>query len=142
MKTRAVWLAFLAAAVLGLSACGGGDGGSSNGGATDGDGSSAGDVIEIVAPSGAANSGYGETEFSAPADTPLTIHFVNDDAGIPHDVRVYEGTEATGTPVFAPAEMITGPAETDYAVPALEAGTYSFNCMAHPTTMTATLTVE
>ena len=138
MKIRALWFAVAAAALLGLTACGGGGGGSSNGGEN---GGQADDVIEVVAGSGAANSGYTETEFSAPADTPLTIHFVNDDEGIPHDVRVYEGAETTGTPVFAPAETITGPAETDYAVPALEAGTYTFNCIAHPTTMQATLTV-
>jgi hypothetical protein len=144
MKIRTVGVALMIAATLGLAACAGGDGGSSNDeGGNDGGAAPASDVLEIVAPSGAANSGYGTTEFSAPADTPFTIHFVNEDEGIPHDVRIYEDMDVTGTPVFAPADgaMITGPDEVDYEVPALSAGTYTITCMAHPTTMVGTLTV-
>jgi plastocyanin len=136
MGRKMLWLALVVVAAVTLSACGGDDGGSPGGG-----GGSASDLLEVVAPSGAANSGYGVSEFRAPADTALTIHFVNEDAGIPHDVRIYEGTDTSGTPVFAPPEMITGPAETDYQVPALAAGTYTLTCIAHPTTMHATLTV-
>lgn len=145
MKMRTITIAVLAVLALTLAACGGGGGGLSNGNDTsssNGDtGSSSSDVVEVVAPSGAANSGWGTTEISAPADTPFTIHFVNEDAGIPHDVRIYEGTDATGTPVFAPAEMVTGPGEADYEIPGLPAGTYTFTCMAHPTIMLGTLSV-
>jgi plastocyanin len=37
--------------------------------------------------------------------------------------------------------MITGDDATMYQVPALPAGTYAFNCYAHPATMFGTLTV-
>ncbi len=100
-------------------------------------------MVTITAPAGAANTGFAETSVRAPADTPFTIHFVNDDPGIPHNVQIFEGEEASGTPVWAPEgdELVTGPAEVDYEIPALPAGTYTFNCLAHPTTMVGTLTV-
>ena len=37
-------------------------------------------------------------------------------------------------------ELVTGPKAVDYAIPALPAGTYTFNCSIHPN-MTGTLTV-
>jgi len=141
----------LAAAALVLAACGGGGGA---GGGEGGDGGAspttgaptatgARTVVTITAPAGSSNTGFAEKSVSAPADTPFTIHFVNDDPGIPHNVQIFEGEEATGTPVWAPEgdELVTGPAEVDYEIPALPAGTYTFNCLAHPTTMVGTLTV-
>ncbi|HXF72896.1 MAG TPA: cupredoxin domain-containing protein [Actinomycetota bacterium] len=147
MRTRTLALALVAAASLVLAACGGGGGG---GAAGDGEGDDGGGaatgaptVVTITAPAGAANTGFAETAVSAPADTPFTIHFVNDDPGIPHNVQIFEGEDASGTPVWAPegGELVTGPAEVDYEIPALPAGTYTFNCLAHPTTMVGTLTV-
>jgi plastocyanin len=46
--------------------------------------------------------------------------------------------------VFAPAnnELVTGPATVTYEIPALAAGTYTFNCFVHPALMTGTLTVS
>jgi plastocyanin len=99
--------------------------------------------LTITAPAGSANSGFAETELSVPADTPFTIVFKNDDPGIPHNVQIFEGTDTAAPPVFAPegGELINGVAETTYEVPALEAGTYTYNCLAHPATMVGTLTV-
>ncbi len=99
--------------------------------------------LTITAPVGSSNTGFAETELSAPADTPFTILFKNDDTGIPHNVQIFEGTDTTVTPVFAPAnnELINGVAEVVYEIPALPAGTYTFNCFAHPATMVGTLTV-
>ena len=89
-------------------------------------------VIQISAQ----NIAYDVSEISAPADTGFTIHFDNKDAGIPHDVAI---KDASGTEVFK-GEIITGPAQADYQVPALPAGTYTFICSVHPN-MTGTLTV-
>ena len=52
--------------------------------------------------------------------------------------------DTSGTAVFAPEgnELITGPDTAVYEVPALAAGTYTYNCLSHPTTMVGTLTVE
>lgn len=99
--------------------------------------------LTVTAPVGSSNTGFAETELSAPADTPFTILFKNDDTGIPHNVQIFEGTDTTVTPVFAPAnnELINGVAEVVYEIPALPAGTYTFNCFAHPATMVGTLTV-
>lgn len=148
MRIRRLGFALVAVAVLTLAACGGGGngGGGNDPGtppATETEGPTADPgTITITAPSGAANTGFDPTSIAAPADTAFTLHFVNDDGGIPHNVQVFEGADATGTPVFAPEgnELITGVAETDYQVPALPAGTYTFNCLAHPATMVGTLT--
>jgi plastocyanin len=151
MRVATLVLALLL--VLGAAACGGGD--ESNGdGAGDGtteptdDGADApptdGDVVlTITAPEGSANSGFAETELSAPADTDFTIHFINDDPGIPHNVEIFEGTSTSGDPVWAPDgnALINGPAEEHYEIPPLPAGTYTYNCFAHPVTMVGTLTV-
>jgi plastocyanin len=153
-RTRFILMALLAAGALLLAACGGGDDAtepapdtdtSSAPAATDTSSApAASDVLTLTAAVDSTNKGFTETELTAPADTPFTIHFVNDDPGIPHNVQVFEGAEATGTPVFAPADnaLITGPAEVDYEIPALAAGTYTYNCVVHATTMVGTLTVQ
>ena len=146
MRIRSLGLALVAAAALTLAACGGGgNGGGDDAGtppATETEGPTADPgVITITAPSGAANTGFATTSIAAPADAPFSLHFVNEDAGIPHNVQIFEGADATGTLVFAPEgnELISGVAETDYQVPGLPAGTYTFNCLSHPTTMVGTL---
>jgi plastocyanin len=80
------------------------------------------------------------TDLTAPANTPLTIHFDNEDAGVQHDVAVYRGS-ASGQQIFQ-GDVVTGVASTDYQVPALSAGTYTLICTIHPTLMVATLTVK
>lgn len=100
--------------------------------------------LTITAPVGSSNTGFLETELSAVADTPLTITFVNEDTGIPHNVQIFEGTDTTVPPVWAPEgnALINGPAEETYEVPALTAGTYTYDCFAHPAIMVGTLTVS
>ena len=99
--------------------------------------------FEVTAPVGAANSGYQETELVAPADTDLEIAFINNDAGIPHNIQIFSGTSTTGTPIWAPPNnaLVTGVAEETYEIPELPAGTYTFNCFSHPATMVGTLSV-
>lgn len=139
MRGLRLLIATALATVLLLAACGGGsDGG---GGEGDGDG---GTTLTVTAPNGAATSGFAETALSVAADTPFTIHFINQDEGILHNVQVFEGTDMTVTPLWAPDgnAMITAPDEVDYEVTALASGTYAFNCYSHPTTMVGTLTVS
>jgi plastocyanin len=124
---------------LSLTACGGDGGDGGNGG----NGGNGGIVLTVTAPEGASTTGFAETTLSVAADTPFTIHFINDDTAIPHNVQIFEGSTASGEPAWAPPgdALITGPDETDYEIPALSAGTYAFNCLTHPTTMVGTLTV-
>ena len=91
-----------------------------------------GTVVEISASS---SSAFDQTAVTAPADQAFTIHFANDENGVPHNVDVQDASGAS----LARGEVITGPAEADYDVPALAAGDYKFACSVHPN-MTGTLT--
>ena len=73
-----------------------------------------------------------ETEsITVPAGIPFTIHFVNKDAGIPHNVAIHEES-GTGPEVFQ-GEIFNGVDERTYDVPALTAGTtYVYVCTVHP----------
>jgi plastocyanin len=95
-------------------------------------GSAGGDVVNLEAEGVA----FVEKELSAPADKPFTIHFDNKDPGTPHNVEI---KDATGQSPWK-GDIVTGPIITDYAVPALAAGTYTFVCTVHAN-MTGTLTV-
>lgn len=94
------------------------------------------------APSGtvlqlaAQNIAFDKAELSAPADQPFQIEFANNDAGIPHNVEIKDGS---GGVVFL-GDIFNGVETRTYDVPALPAGTYTFICTVHPN-MTGTLTV-
>src|SRR3954447_4995189 len=83
----------------------------------------------------AMNIAFEQPAITAPADTPFTIHFNNKEA-VPHNVNI---KDASGGDAFK-GDVVTGPKEVDYAVPALAAGAYTFICDVHPS-MTGTLTV-
>jgi len=74
-----------------------------------------------------------------PADTPFQIEFANNDAGIPHNVAIHEGTP-TGPEVWV-GEIFNGVETRVYDVPALPAGAYGFICTVHPN-MAGTLTAK
>ncbi len=81
----------------------------------------------------ADESRFHATTLAAPAGTAFTIRFENQEA-VPHNVEILEGSRS----LFVGATF-PGPATRSYAVPALDAGTYSFRCTLHPTTMTGSL---
>jgi plastocyanin len=64
------------------------------------------------------------------ADVPSTITFDNRDAGVQHNIAIYSDS-TLGDELFN-GELVTGPATFEYAVPALEAGEYYFQCIVHP----------
>ena len=74
-----------------------------------------------------------------PAGVPFKIEFANNDAGIPHNVAIHEGSP-TGSAVWT-GEIFNGVETRTYDVPALPAGTYGFVCTVHPN-MTGTLTAR
>ncbi len=106
------------------------DGADNNAGS--GGASGGGQVLQLVA----SNIAFQQTSLDAPAGQPFTIHFNNQDS-VPHNVVIKDGS---GNAVFT-GQIVTGPAATDYAVPALPAGSYTFNCAVHPN-MTGTITVH
>lgn len=85
----------------------------------------------------ASNITFEQTSVDAPAGTPFNVVFDNKDAGVPHDVWI---KDSTGNPVFQGA-IVTGPTQTTYNVPALAAGSYTFNCSVH-SNMTGTMVVK
>lgn len=83
-----------------------------------------GDVVALAAEGIA----FDTAELSLPAEGEVVIAFDNRDAGIPHNVAIYdEGAD----PVFQ-GEIITGPATIEYRFPAPRPGSYRFVCDVHP----------
>jgi plastocyanin len=93
----------------------------------------AGPVIELAAQ----NLAFDKTTLQAPADKPFEIHFADKDNATQHNVQI---KNPDGTVAFS-GDLITGPAEATYNVPALKAGSYPFSCVVHPA-MTGTITVQ
>jgi plastocyanin len=79
----------------------------------------------------AVNIAFQPTEIEVPAGQPFTITLDNQDAGIQHNVDIFDNPDFTGDAIFA-GELITGPAQVTYDVPALEPGAYPFRCVVHP----------
>jgi plastocyanin len=72
---------------------------------------------------------FNVTELNLPAGQENTLPFDNRDAGIPHNVSIY--SQQGGEALFE-GEIITGPATVDYQVPALDPGSFYFQCDVHP----------
>ena len=89
-------------------------------------------VINVTAQ----NVLFDQKSLQVPAGKAFVIHFDNKDA-IAHNVGIYQGSKE----VFA-GTIVTGPKTIDYQVPALPAGTYTFQCDVHPNVMNGTLTAQ
>jgi plastocyanin len=85
------------------------------------------------------SSTFDKEEVTAPAG-PVTIEFDNRDGGVIHNIHFFNGDDADGESV-GETELETGPVKQTLTMD-LEAGAYFYQCDAHPTTMTGTLTVE
>jgi plastocyanin len=99
-------------------------------------------VVALTAPQGAAVSGFAATSLTAPATTPFTLDFDNQDPSVQHDVVIATGPAGGSSQVLFDGTVVTGPTTIAYAVDALDPGTYAFYCKIHPTTMKGTLTVK
>jgi len=108
--------------------------------------------VEVRPPGGGEGPGGGPslsaeglafapTTLTVPAGAPFSLRFSNQDANIAHNVAIFAGADATAPNVFR-GDVITGPAEIEYHVDPLPAGTYFFHCDVHPDTMTGTITVK
>lgn len=122
-------LAGLVGAVAGVTMLAGGLAVAVTGGGAAG-GEQGGAVTEVTIV--AANIAFQQTEVTVPAGEPFRIRFQNQDAGVQHNVRIFDNPDYARPPVFE-GEIITGPSEVVYEVPALEPGDYPFDCVIHPT---------
>jgi plastocyanin len=95
-----------------------------------------GSVIEVSASNATA---FDQASLTAPAGTPLTIHFANQDPSVAHNFSIKsanpDGSDFIGLPLANPGQTI------DYVAPPLAAGTFTYYCSVHAN-MTGTLTVQ
>jgi plastocyanin len=77
----------------------------------------------------------------AAAGEPFTIEFDNRDEGTQHNIEIFTGPEPSGDTQFE-GDLVTGPDQAQYDVPALDAGEFAFNCVVHPTTMIGSVQVS
>ena len=103
---------------------GGGPGG--GGGGPGGGGGGPGGGVTVKAQ----NLAFDTSEIDLPADAPSTITFDNADAGIQHNIAIYNDSSLSEN-LFT-GDIVTGPATAEYQVPALSAGEYYFHCDVHP----------
>ena len=64
------------------------------------------------------------------AGEPFTIEFDNRDEGTQHNIEIFTGPDPSGDTLFE-GELVTGPDQVQYDVPALDAGEFAFNCVVH-----------
>lgn len=94
-----------------------------------------GTILELVAVS----SVFDVTELEAPAGQ-ITIKLDNQDAGILHNVAVFQGDDASGE-LMGATDLESGPIQQELTLD-MQPGEYFYQCDAHPTTMKGTLTVS
>jgi plastocyanin len=122
---------------------GGGGGGGTTGatggtgatGATGATGGGGGGGLTVTA----ANITFDTDTIQLPADTATTITFVNEDAGVQHNIAIYRD-DSLSEELFN-GDIITGPDTIEYQIDPLPAGEYYFVCVVHPTTMFGTVVV-
>ena len=97
------------------------------------------DANNVIAIS-AQNLRFSTSCLVAPAGTAFKVRLTNKD-GEPHDVAIFR--DAGFSDPIVKGDLFSGPDVTkDTDVPALDAGTYYFQCIVHPADMKGTLTVR
>ena len=86
----------------------------------------------------AKNNMFDKDCLAAPANTPFTIAFNNQDYDI-HNVAIYD--KGHGDKPLFKGEVIYGPKSITYSVPAQAEGTYEFRCDPHADSMIGTFIV-
>ncbi len=87
----------------------------------------------------ASNILFDKTKLTASAGT-VKIELDNKDGGVPHNINVFDGKDATAKSLGATA-IVPGPAKQVLTLD-LKPGTYYFQCDVHLATMSGTLTVN
>jgi plastocyanin len=79
----------------------------------------------------AVDIAFDPTSVVVPADEAFVLRFDNRDAGVQHNVDIFDNQDFSGTALFE-GELVTGVTEIDYAVDPLGPGGYFFRCVVHP----------
>ncbi len=87
----------------------------------------------------AQNLQWDKTQLSAPAG-PITFEIDNQDAGQPHNIHIFKGTDVNGEDKGM-TQLSVGPSK-DILDVTLDKGEYFYQCDVHPTTMEGKLTVN
>jgi plastocyanin len=88
-------------------------------------------VVPAVPEIAASNATSFETKtLITPAGRPFELVFHNREDGVPHNVMIANGPDRAT--VSFDGEIIDGPADITYQVPALDPGDYYFLCKVHP----------
>jgi plastocyanin len=81
----------------------------------------------VISASSAAS--FDQSEVVVAAGKPLTLTFDNKNAGVPHNVAIFDGPDEAKN-LFT-GDIVTGPAKVVHDVPALPAASYYFVCSVH-----------
>jgi plastocyanin len=81
---------------------------------------------------------FDTNEIDLPAGQATTLTFNNQDAGVPHNIAIY--TDSSKSKALFQGEQFPGVASQPYDIPALDPGTYYFQCDVH-NTMNGTVVV-
>jgi plastocyanin len=81
---------------------------------------------------------FNTKKIDLPAGQAITLTFDNQDAGIPHNIAIY--TDSSKAKNLFRGAQFPGVASQPYAIPALDPGTYYFQCDVH-NTMNGTVVV-
>lgn len=92
----------------------------------------------ILDTSATSSAGFETTCLVAPADEKFTLTFDNQDTTLAHNLHVLSGPQGKS---YGLSKLTIGPVKETVPPLSLPAGTYYFQCDAHPTTMTGTLAV-
>jgi plastocyanin len=98
-------------------------------------GAGGGSTVNIAA----SNLLFDKSKLTASAGT-VKIELDNKDGGIPHNIDVFEGKDATGKSL-GKTDIVAGPTKQMLTLD-LKPGTYYFQCDVHLATMSGTLTVN
>jgi plastocyanin len=96
-------------------------------------------VPEVPEISASTAVSFETSTLVVPAGRPFDLIFHNKQEGVPHNVKLTESSAATN--VLFDGEIVTGPTDITYNVPAIDEGDYYFLCQVHPN-MNGTLQVR
>lgn len=90
----------------------------------------------------AQNFAFNMSKITVKAGSTVTVNFLNNDSGIPHNMSVNQNESGGQTKSIFVGKIITGVASITYTFTAPAAGgNYFFRCDVHPQQMTGTFIV-